>query len=291
MNISLCTISFRHHLLSLEQIAHWASRNGFQGIEIWGAHARHIPFASGYDARWLAEFGLHVPMISDYLPLDRPDTLDRKTVAALDQANRWGADNIRTFAGKTASGKSSPEARAEITKALRRACRQIGEQGKWLLVETHPGTLADSLESTVQLIEQVDHPALAINFDALHIWEGGDDPVIARKVLLPKIRNYHLKNISDKSLLPVFAPGNIYDAAGTRQGIVPLFEGQMPYGGLIAEIADETEANLSLEWFGDNVFQTLEHDRAALVSQLSSAGTLRDISDEPLLSSIGLFPR
>ena len=270
MNISLCTITFRHHLLSLEQIADWASRNGFDGIEIWGAHARHIPFASGYDARWLAEFGLKVPMISDYLPLDRPETLDRKTKAALDQARRWGTDNIRTFAGKTASARIEPDARLQLTDALRQACDQIAEQGKHLLIETHPGTLADTLASTVQLIEQVNHQALAINFDALHVWEGDDDPVTARKVLLPKIRNYHLKNISQHSKLPVFAPGNIYDAAGSRQGIVPLFEGEMPYDGLLTELAAETGAQLSLEWFGDDVFETLKGDCAALRARLSS---------------------
>ena len=39
MKVSLCTITFRHHLLSIEDIANWARCNGFQGIELWGAHA------------------------------------------------------------------------------------------------------------------------------------------------------------------------------------------------------------------------------------------------------------
>ncbi|TIL53510.1 MAG: sugar phosphate isomerase/epimerase, partial [Mesorhizobium sp.] len=42
MRLSLCTITFRHHLLSLEDIARWAEANDFQGIELWGAHARNM---------------------------------------------------------------------------------------------------------------------------------------------------------------------------------------------------------------------------------------------------------
>lgn len=176
MNISLCTITFRHHLISLEQIADWASRNGFQGIEIWGAHTRHIPYANGYDARWLAGFGLHVPMVSDYLPLHQPDDLQSKTAAALDQARRWGTFNIRTFAGPAASADTPEPERATITQALRFACERVADQGRYLLIETHPGTLADTLASTVRLLDEVDHPALAVNFDALHVWEGGMIP-------------------------------------------------------------------------------------------------------------------
>lgn len=38
MKISLCTISFRHQLIDLKDIAFWARDTGFQGIELWGVH-------------------------------------------------------------------------------------------------------------------------------------------------------------------------------------------------------------------------------------------------------------
>jgi len=273
MKISLCTITFRHHLLSLEQIADWASRNGFQGIEIWGAHAQNIPFASGHDGRWLEAFGLRVPMISDYLPLERPDALTPKTTAVLHQAHRWGSDNIRTFAGKTSSAATCADDRAQITTALCTACAQCADQGCYLLIETHPGTLADTLASTIQLVEEVDHPALAINFDALHVWEGGDDPVVAHKILRPKIRNCHFKNIAQRAELPVFAPDNIYNAAGSRKGIVPLLDGAMPYDALLSDLKDTPDAPISLEWFGRDVFNTLKRDCAALRQTISQGAT------------------
>ncbi|WP_299952710.1 sugar phosphate isomerase/epimerase family protein [uncultured Roseobacter sp.] len=283
MQISLCTISFRHHLIGLQQIADWASQIGFQGIEIWGAHARNLPPDSGQDAAWLATYGLDVPMISDYLPLDRPDLMAEKTADALRHAARWQTRNIRTFAGKTGSAETGSDQRAKITHALRGACQQVHEHGCTLLIETHPGTLADTLASTCQLIEDVDHPALGINFDALHVWEGGDDPVVALQALAPKIGNYHFKNIAHRSLLPVFAPANIYDAAGSRAGIVPLLDGQMAYGPLITAMADTPGCRVSLEWFGGDVFNVLETDLKAL--RKGQTGAARPDTAQPPVSS------
>ena len=76
MRIALCTISFRHHLVSIGELARFARGHGFDGIELWGVHARNL--GPGDHAEWLAAYGLRVPMLSDYLPLDAPqETLKR----------------------------------------------------------------------------------------------------------------------------------------------------------------------------------------------------------------------
>ena len=36
MKYSLCTISFRHQLISFTDIVQFAYENGFEGIELWG---------------------------------------------------------------------------------------------------------------------------------------------------------------------------------------------------------------------------------------------------------------
>ena len=66
----LCTISFRHQLVSLPELATWAGATGFDGIELWGVHARHLVQQPGLDGRWLKSQGLGIPMVSDYLPLE-----------------------------------------------------------------------------------------------------------------------------------------------------------------------------------------------------------------------------
>ncbi|WP_291730327.1 TIM barrel protein [Leisingera sp. F5] len=274
MKISLCTISFRHQLIGLKDIAFWARDNGFQGIELWGVHARNQSPLAIHNAQWMAAQGLSVPMISDYLPLHDPELLRDRTLALCTQARTWGAAKMRTFAGHQASAGATPGERRQIIRALHEACIIAADHGLRLLVETHPGTLADSLAATCDLIDAANHAALAINFDALHVWEGGDDPVEARRILLPHIAHYHLKNISARDRLGVFAPGNVFSAAGTRNGMVPLFEGAYDYSALLAEMAQDPACEASLEWFGDAVLQTLKGDIAQI-----RARTRKDLSE------------
>lgn len=261
MRLSLCTITFRHHLVSLDEIARWAAAQGFDGIELWAAHARNMQDRTDRDAAWIAGFGLSVPMLSDYLPLDGElPELRHATADICRLARRWGARKVRTFAGQTGSHHISPEARWRLTARLRDACAIAHDQGCRLLVETHPGTLADTLASTVRLIEEVDHPALAINFDTLHVWEGGDEPAFAHQTLLPHVRHYHLKNVRSRADLPVFAPANVYAAAGKRTGMTPLFDGTFDYIGFLEHISPLDDVDASLEWFGGNCFGVLAQD-------------------------------
>lgn len=260
MRLSLCTITFRHHLLSLEDIAQWAAANDFQGIELWGAHARNMQHITDRNAAWMAEFGLSVPMLSDYLPLDDDLASLRHATSNLCRlAVRWGAGKVRTFAGKSASRDTSPETRWRLSARLKDACMMAQDQGCQILVETHPGTLADTLSSTQRLIEEIDHPALGINFDTLHVWEGGDDPVGAHRALLPHIRHYHLKNVRSRADLAVFEPANVYAAAGRRTGMTALFDGAVDYLKFLDELLED-EVDASLEWFGGDCFNILAND-------------------------------
>ncbi|CAO4144994.1 sugar phosphate isomerase/epimerase family protein [Methylorubrum aminovorans] len=257
MRIALCTISFRHHLVSIGELARFARGHGFDGIELWGVHARNL--GPGDHAEWLAAYGLHVPMLSDYLPLDAPPkTLTERTAELARLAGSWGAPRLRTFAGTKGSADASAEERAHVAARLRMAAGQLADQGLRLVVETHPGTLADTTDSLLDLLASVDHPNLRVNFDTLHVWEGGDDPLAAHARLIPHIDYYHLKNVRSRADLPVFEPANIYAAAGRREGMTALFEGALDYGTFLKTLPPQAEA--SLEWFGDASFAVLPTD-------------------------------
>ena len=72
-----------------------------------------------------------------------------------------------------------------------------------------------------------------INLDFLHIWESGADPIDSFHRLKPWTLHYHFKNISSADYLHVFEPNNVYAAAGSRIGMVPLFEGIVNYDEII----------------------------------------------------------
>lgn len=275
MNLAVCTISFRHHLISIEEVARFAQAHGFQGIELWGIHAKNLAAQPEYGAEWLRGYGLTVPMVSDYLPLEAPsEELWGKLELLTTLACRWGAHKLRTFAGRTGSAAAGHDDRAHVATRLRGACQRVAERGLSLLVETHPGTLADTVESTLRLLAEVDHPALRLNFDVLHVWEGGDEPRAALAKLGPHVSHFHLKNVSARERLEVFAPANVYSAAGSRLGMVPLFEGAFDYRAFLSGLAGDARLDASLEWFGDDVKGTLSRDLQAL-EQLSVAAQPR----------------
>lgn len=278
MKISLCTITFRHHLLSLKDIARWAQAHDFQGIELWGVHARNLEKQPAYNADWLEDFGLTVPMLSDYLPTDGDIGSVRDKASALCRAAcRWRAGKIRTFAGRRGSSDVGAEEWAGISARLRDMCAIAAGHGLTMVIETHPNTLADCTASTIRLIESVDHPAFSVNFDALHIWEAGDDPVLAHSMLKDYVAHYHFKNVRSRADLDVFEPANVYAAAGRRDGMTPLFEGKMDYVVFLEALAG-LDVEASLEWFGNDCFDVLSRDRRAI-------RRLAEVRAEPLLAA------
>ncbi|MEB2282182.1 sugar phosphate isomerase/epimerase [Lysinibacillus xylanilyticus] len=261
MKLSICTISFRHHLHSIDQLAQFAKDQGFQGIELWGAHAKNLADELHYGADWLSSYGLETSMLSDYLPLEASTSVMMAETERLSSlARRWGTNKIRTFVGKKGSSDTSRKEREELIFRLRMLCDYLESKGQYLLVETHPNTLTDNLPSTIQLLEETNHPSLRVNFDVLHIWESGINPIVATKQLRPYISHFHFKNIASRAQLDVFAPNNVYAAAGSREGMVPLFEGAIDYGEFLAEVDSNMEVDASLEWFGSNVKSVLAKD-------------------------------
>jgi 3-dehydroshikimate dehydratase len=270
MNLSVCTISFRHHLISLEEIARWAASHEFQGIELWGVHAKNLTNCPQYDSQWIRSQNMSVPMLSDYLPLQGDKQLARdKAVQLCRLCQHWGARKLRTFAGDKPSRDVTTEERKTWVSRLRELCDIASAHGVLLVVETHPNTLADSHASTLQLLEEVAHPALRLNLDVIHVWEAGTEPIEALRRLEPFVSHMHLKNITRRELLPVFAPGNVYAPAGSRLGMVELFEGAYDFERFLRFVLTESNLNCdsldaSLEWFGADVFATLQGDRFQL---------------------------
>ncbi|WP_283130076.1 sugar phosphate isomerase/epimerase family protein [Enterovibrio norvegicus] len=267
MQLSICTISFRHHLVSLENIAEWARCHDFQGIELWGVHARGLETQPQYDAKWIKDMGLSISMLSDYLPIvgDARDA-EEKCQHICRLANYWETSKVRTFAGHQASQLVDVKQRKTMTHRLHKICCYAADLGLDVLVETHPGTLADTPNSIIQLLEEVNHPALKLNFDTLHVWEAGEDPVAFHRRVAHCIGHYHLKNVRSRDQLNVFSPDNVYSPAGCRYGMVPLLEGAMDYHRFLPEVLKNDHATASLEWFGNDVKQTLLGDKAALDS-------------------------
>ncbi len=144
------------------------------------------------------------------------------------------------------------------------------------MIETHPNTYADSVASTIELFEGVDKKNLQLNYDVLHVWESGADIISSCELLAPYINHFHFKNISSSKHLSVFAPDNVYAAAGSREGMVPIFDGAVDYQGFIEYLYSKPQLrdiDSSLEWFGNNCKNVLSHDRYKLQKMSQAANT------------------
>ncbi|WAJ69187.1 sugar phosphate isomerase/epimerase family protein [Catenovulum adriaticum] len=267
MILSLCTISFRHQLISIDQLAKWAQANHFQGIELWGIHAKNLASQPHYNKNWLAEFDLKATMLSDYLPLQASESELKEQVELFCRlAKHWGSKKVRTFAGKQGSADTTQADFIQLANRLKKVCDWMTPHGLSLIIETHPNTYADTVTSTEQLFEQVARDNLKLNFDVLHVWESKAQIIPAFERLKPVINHFHLKNISSAKLLDVFSPSTVYSASGSRKGIVPLFDGAVNYAEFLDYVNTHPDENVrdmeaSLEWFGDQCKTVLNRDR------------------------------
>ena len=281
MNCYLCTISFRHELAGFGDLIRFAKDTGYQGIELWGVHARSMAQASREHAAALVEElyagGLSINMISDYLRVaegglteeavrcaEEADEkeLDRKLAEWLQLGLLFRTRHIRVFAGGKASATASEEYKERTCLMLQRAAEGLMKEDMVLVVETHPDTLADTLESTEWLLQKVDMPNVRINLDILHLWESGTPPLEAYDALQDDVYHLHLKNITAASYLPVFEPNNVYSPFGSRQGIVALGEGAISYKPLLRYLSEQRAGyGLSMEWFGERPFHYLKEER------------------------------
>lgn len=273
MKLSVCTISFRHQLISFDQIASWANINRFEGIELWGAHAKSLADEPYYNKDWLSNYGLSVSMISDYLPmLSTEFELYDNAQYLCRLAKLWGAKKIRTFAGNKSSSDTTRAEYQLLVKKFAQVCDWLAKYNLELIVETHPNTLTDSLESIKKLVHDVDKENLKLNFDVLHIWESKTNIIEALKELSDNIGHFHLKNISSEEFLDVFTPTNVYSPSGSRTGMTSLFEGKVNYRDFFDYIYSEDKSELrnidaSLEWFGNDCKSTLARDKS-LINQI-----------------------
>lgn len=281
MNLSVCTITFRHQLISIAEIAKWSVANGFQGIELWGAHATNLEDQPEYGKEWLSSYALKTSMLSDYLPLfEGNDALYFKVHRLCRLAKHWGATKIRTFAGNEGSAAIPEDRKTLLFERLQLVCDWLSDYGLNLVIETHPNTYADSVGSTIELFEKVNKDNLQLNYDVLHVWESGADIISSCKQLAPYINHFHFKNISSSKHLSVFAPDNVYAAAGSREGMVPIFDGAVDYQGFIEYLYSKPSLrniDSSLEWFGNNCKNILSQDRYKLQKMSQAATTAQAI--------------
>jgi sugar phosphate isomerase/epimerase len=95
--------------------------------------------------------------------------------ASLDFANEFGAPLLVIFGFDRAGAPPGPPPE-EVLNSLRLAAERAAAAGVQLVLENEDGFWADTGARTAQLVQAVDHPALAVNWDPGNAFFADDEP-------------------------------------------------------------------------------------------------------------------
>ena len=215
--ILACTIAWRDKLLDHAVSA--ARKIGFDGLEVWGREP-HTP--DKFDetrlraARKMIELsGLKVAVLSSYLRfgMTRNDSSAVQIGDTLHIAHSLKTPVVRVWASDVASRAATPAVWKQTISEARVAAEHAAKLEITLVMEMHPGTLADTAQSALKMIHEVDHPAFRINYQ-VNSFNDGQSPEERLEMVLPWVRHMHAQNYDQLTLHDLDAPRRVPLASG-----------------------------------------------------------------------------
>lgn len=186
--------------MAIDALAPLAAAAGFVGLSMRASQLSvHSPPERVRQVRQLLDAqGLAVSMVMGNVALatntpDAPDVL-RNITPHLDLSDALGAKLVRVMLQT-----------ADDVAPAQRACDEAAERGITLAQQTHWGTIAETVEQALDLVERVARPNFGITYEPSNLLACGDDPGPASLArLAPHIVNFYFQNVR-------------LDAAGTHR--------------------------------------------------------------------------
>lgn len=167
-------MSFSTPDLPLEAILRRAADLGYDGVEPRLGHAHGIasdatPAQRQTIRKKFADSGIALCCIASQGNLTDPQTR-RQTIElhrrVIELAGDLSCPRIRIFGGQLPADMSRQQAVEEVAVALREPAAEAHAAGTMLCLETHDDWCDP--EDVAALMERVDHPGLAVNWDMMH---------------------------------------------------------------------------------------------------------------------------
>ena len=177
----------------------YAAAQDVTGVELldifWTDAERELPAAKAK----IADAGLEVAVYSISNDFIQPESSARdKELAGLkrgvDIALDLGVDLLRVFSGSARQGVSQEQGLAWILDGLSAGAAYAEARGVTLALENH-GRFAGRSDQVRDIIEQVNSPALRVNFDTGNFLPVGQDPLAAARELAEWVSLVHLKDM------------------------------------------------------------------------------------------------
>lgn len=158
MKTGIVSITFRK--LSPERIVALCQEAGAEAIE-WGGDI-HVPHGDIAAANKVSELtvssGLEVAAYGSYYRSVNSENEGLKFESVLATAEALGSKRIRVWAGACQSKGADADYRKAVADNLREISAKAEQSGIRICLEYHTGTLTDTSDSAVALMEAIDHP-------------------------------------------------------------------------------------------------------------------------------------
>ena len=157
----LCSVTFRN--LSSSQVIFACVENGLQTIE-WGGDI-HCPHGDTLVAtslrRSCKDAGIDIPSYGSYFRMD-PECAQPDFRHVLDSALALGVSTIRVWAGRRSSLQMDESYRHRLVEEIRRIGSLAESAGCSIGIEYHRHTATDTNSHAMQLLAEVQHPAVKV---------------------------------------------------------------------------------------------------------------------------------
>ncbi len=182
--------------MDIFEVVETAVRVGAEGIEVWG-QAPHLADPADLDhvariAEAMSAAGIAAPQYGSYTRAATDEFLaDVKADLAI--AGTLGAPAIRMWAGPANSEECDLEQWQATIADLKQGCALAADAGLLITLERHGGTVTNTLWGCQRTLDEVDSPALIINYQ---VGTATDTATLAEeiRILAPHILNTHATN-------------------------------------------------------------------------------------------------
>jgi len=236
-------MSFSCPQLSLDETFSLAARLGYDGIEprIDAEHNHKIEVdTSGEERKEIRkkaeDSGIAICCIATPCKYADPETAGQQaedTLRRIDLAVDVGSPRIRVFGGSIPDGVSRERATAGLIESLGSVANHAAERSVTVCVETHDSWCDP--EHLANVIRQVGHSAIAVNWDIMHpVRSAGSTMDNAFEILKPWIRHVHFHDglvAGNLDEIPIMKPIGEGDIDHRRA--IELLK-SLPYDGFLS---------------------------------------------------------
>lgn len=152
----MCSVTLRN--LDPETVIQLAVEADLESIE-WASDTHVVAGdlkAAAHIGDQTRDAGMAIASYGSYFRFPWSAPPGEKANDIVETALALGAPRIRIWAGPTASDKTEPTERVRTTEAIAEICRQASSAGLGTALEFHLGTLADTVDSTLRLLADLD---------------------------------------------------------------------------------------------------------------------------------------